>query len=79
MDKRPDCDGTIGPMGIVALAFGLLFVPQFCFAWGGQGHQVIAIIAARLTNEARAQVKELLGDADMAACGTVTDDIRAGT
>lgn len=35
-------------------------------AWGGEGHQIIALIAeARLTPEAQAGIDELLGEAEI--------------
>src|SRR5687768_2783880 len=44
----------------------LLSFPPRVFGWGGDGHQVAALIAEeRLTPEARAAVKELLGPADI--------------
>jgi hypothetical protein len=41
-------------------------VPSFCFAWGGEGHQLVALIAEdRLTPEAQAAVKDLLSSANI--------------
>src|SRR5689334_4749638 len=39
----------------------VLALPSLCFAWGGEGHQLVALIAEdQLTPAAKAQVKELL-------------------
>src|SRR5688572_33355367 len=64
---------------VCATALSLVSVPQRWFAWGGQGHQVVAIIAeAGLSEVARARVKELLGDADMSDAEVVNwaDQVR---
>ncbi len=50
----------------LVLAFGLLMAPAPALAWGAQGHEVIATIAAhQLTERARAQVARLLGSPAM--------------
>lgn len=39
------------------------FCPSFACAWGGEGHQIIALVAeAHLTDEAKAGIHGLLGD-----------------
>ena len=39
-----------------------LLIPSTLFAWGGDGHQIVALIAEeRLTSEAQAGIHELLG------------------
>ena len=39
-----------------------LLIPSTLFAWGGDGHQIVALIAEeRLTPEAQAGIHELLG------------------
>src|SRR4051794_22308701 len=39
-----------------------MLFPSVVFAWGGDGHQIVAIIAEeRLTPEAKAEVHQLLG------------------
>jgi hypothetical protein len=44
----------------------LLKLPSVCLAWGGEGHQLVALIAEdRLTPPARAAVKELLDGANI--------------
>lgn len=64
----------------VLITFALLAVPHAAFAWGEQGHRVIARIAAeRLTDRARAGVEELLGgpaEDTMAAAATWADEIK---
>jgi len=38
-------------------------LPATAFAWGGDGHQIVALIAEeRLAPEAKAMIHELLGD-----------------
>ena len=55
-------------------------LPSCCFAWGVEGHQIVAHIAAReLTSAARVQVQDLLGgDAEgaMVEVSTWADEIR---
>lgn len=57
----------------------LLFicVTTVAFAWGPEGHRVVADVAqARLTPAARHGVRELLGNDDLAAISTWADEIR---
>ena len=50
----------------ILLAFLLLMTPVPAFAWGAQGHEIIATIAVQyLTPRARAQVAKLLGSPAM--------------
>lgn len=50
----------------ILLALLLLMMPAPAFAWGAQGHEIVAIIAAgQLTPAARAQVAKLLGSPQM--------------
>ncbi len=47
------------------------------FAWGPEGHRIIAQIArAHLTQAARLQVEELLGNDDLASVSTWANEIR---
>jgi hypothetical protein len=47
---------------ILKFFFALLFIPSLAYAWGGDGHQLVALIAEdRLTPEATAGIHELLG------------------
>lgn len=67
-------------MMTVAYAWTCFMTPVPCLAWGSEGHQIIAVIAAHeLTNSARAQVQDLLGDdaeAAMVQASTWADEIR---
>lgn len=70
---------TKAVIGLLALStFALL--PSGAWAWGGEGHRIIALIAAdRLTPAARAEVSELLGGdarASMEEVSTWADEIR---
>src|SRR4051812_28669498 len=49
----------------LSLSFLLVvLLPCLCFAWGGEGHQLVALIAEdELSPAAQAQVKELLDGA----------------
>src|ERR1035437_9590947 len=48
---------------LVFLAAALLCAPSAAWAWGGEGHQVVALIAERnLTPHALAMVKQILND-----------------
>src|SRR5688572_3927176 len=63
----------------ILVAAVLLMLPSWCMAWGGEGHQVIALIAEeQLTPQAKAAVKELLDGANIsdAAVAHWADEIR---
>src|SRR5688572_11280252 len=62
-----------------AMATFLCIVPTLCRGWGGEGHQLIALIAEeRLTPEARAAVKDLLGSDNLSDAEVVNwaDEVR---
>jgi len=66
--------------GLVAVVL-VACSPTNCWAWGTEGHQIIAHIAAReLTPSARLQVQELLGGSDaervMVEASTWADEVR---
>jgi hypothetical protein len=53
---------------IAFLALALFAAPSPCFAWGAEGHRIVATIAAdELTPAARQQVSDLLGGNDAKA------------
>lgn len=57
--------------------FTLLVTSAPSFAWGPEGHRVVAQIArAHLTQTARLQVQALLGNDDLASVSTWADEIR---
>ncbi len=57
--------------------FVVLLVPSVCFAWGVEGHQIVAEIASRhLDAKARAAVKSILGGESMVDVCTWADEIR---
>ena len=59
-------------------AVTLLLTPSLCLAWGGDGHRIVAEIASHyLTDEAKAAVKDLLGDQTMAEASTWADEIKS--
>src|SRR5450432_2447778 len=64
--------------GFIALAGLLALTPQRAAAWSSEGHEIVALIAAReLTAGARAQVTHLLGgEAMMAHQANWADEIR---
>lgn len=69
------------PKHMIAAALAFLFLQTTpAFAWGSEGHQIIALIAAdRLTDTARRQVSDLLGGdarSRMAEVSTWADAIR---
>jgi nuclease S1 len=72
---------TKAVIGLLALSTVAL-LPSGAWAWGGEGHRIIALIAAdRLTPAARAEVSDLLGgDARgrMEEVSTWADEIRRG-
>src|SRR6478609_1709746 len=50
------------PLVRTLIALAAMLLPSIVFAWGGEGHQVVAIIAEeRLTTVAKDQIHELLG------------------
>lgn len=71
----------IGPAIIVIAILCSLAAPRTAFAWGAEGHRIVALIAAdQLTPTAKAQVNQLLGTDDaaagMMAVSTWADEIR---
>lgn len=53
----------INALLLTSVCFAMLILPSLAFAWGGEGHQVVALIAERhLTPEAQRQIHELLGE-----------------
>jgi S1/P1 Nuclease len=49
-----------------------------CFAWGGDGHRIVATIATSyLTEDVAKQVHDLLGDQTVADAATWADDMRS--
>jgi hypothetical protein len=64
----------------IVAAFALFIAPATCFAWGVEGHQIVAHIAAReLTGAASAQLQDLLGgdaEAAMVQVSTWADEVR---
>ena len=68
----------VSPMRkLTAIFLAILSVPIPSFAWGPEGHEVVADIAqAHLTQATRRHVRELLGSDDLASISTWADDIR---
>jgi nuclease S1 len=62
----------------VFLSLVALMPPQAAFAWGGEGHHIVAIIAGnRLTRETKQQIAQLLGpDETLVTISTWPDEIR---
>jgi hypothetical protein len=57
----------------------ILLMPAVCFAWGGEGHQIVALIAENhLTPKAKAAITELLDGAQIsdAEVASWADEIR---
>jgi len=64
-------------MRTAALTLLLLFYVATTFAWGPEGHQTVAELArTMLTPEADGQVKIILGNDNLAAVATWSDEIR---
>ena len=66
---------------VIALNFFVtFFLPSAAFAWGAEGHRIVALIAAsELTPQAKAQVESLLGGdaaSSMAELSTWADEIK---
>ena len=56
----------------------LLITPFYLFGWGKVGHRVVGEIAERhLTEEAKKQIKELLGGESLAIASTWADEMRS--
>lgn len=65
---------------IITLTLGtlLFLMPTKLLAWGMIGHRVVAEVAAQhLTEEAKAQIKEILGFRSMAEVSNWMDDIKS--
>ena len=61
-----------------AVFVSLMLLSASSFAWGPEGHRIIGEIAeTRLTPAARLQVKELLGNDNLAAVALWADEIRS--
>ena len=57
----------------------LLLLPVFCFAWGGEGHQLVALIAEdQLTPKTKAAIADLLDGAHIsdAEVASWADEVR---
>src|SRR5688572_29641141 len=66
-------------MRLARSAVLILFLPSLCHAWGGEGHQLVALIAEdMLTPEARNAEGELLdgGNISDAEVASWADEIR---
>ena len=66
---------------VLPLIAALLLTPSAAYAWGREGHQIVALIAAgELTPAAKARVADLLGEPDAASAmerySTWADEIR---
>src|SRR5687768_6860687 len=64
---------------LLFVSLPVLMLPSLCLAWGGEGHQLVALIAeSHLTPAAKAAVKDLLGDAQISDAEVVNwaDEIR---
>ena len=62
---------------VTAVWFAILLLPIPSFAWGPRGHRVIADLARnRLNEKTRRQVRDLLGNDDLASVSTWADEIR---
>lgn len=67
-------------MKVLPLLFVLL-IPSTLFAWGGDGHQIVCLIAEEhLSSAAKAGIHDLLGDANIsdAEIASWADNIRRG-
>ena len=63
---------------LAAVLFAVLLAQSRTFAWGPEGHRVVADIArSRLTLAARQQVRALLGSDDLASVANWADEIKA--
>jgi hypothetical protein len=62
---------------LTAIFLLILCLPIPSFAWGPEGHQVVADVArAHLTEAAKRRIRELLGTDDLALVSTWADDVR---
>jgi hypothetical protein len=76
----------IEPMGLrlrsglaAAVVFLLLLPHPQAWAWGSEGHRIIADIAwDHLNGHTREKLRQFLGDNDLASISTWADDIRPG-
>ena len=55
-----------------------ILAPSLCLAWGADGHRIVGEIASHyLSPEAKAAVKDLLGDQTLADASTWADEIKS--
>lgn len=67
---------TVGRLRILLLC-GICLLPASLCAWGEKGHRIVALLAQeRLTDEAKAQVIELIGPDGLVSVATWADAIR---
>ena len=62
---------------LTAIVGLILCIPIPSFAWGPEGHRIVAEVAREhLSGAARQRLRELIGDDDLAAISTWADEIR---
>jgi hypothetical protein len=67
------------PIRACLAGFLLLLPHPQAWAWGSEGHRIIADIAwDHLDNTALQKLRQYLGDNDLASISTWADDIRSG-
>ena len=61
-----------------AVVLGLtLLIPSALFGWGHEGHEIIASLAeSRLTENAKNEIRSLIGDASLASVANWADEVR---
>ncbi len=60
-----------------SIALTAILIPSVCFAWGRDGHRITGYIAEKLlTPQARAAIRDLLGNESLADASTWADEIR---
>lgn len=63
--------------GLTVTACFVVMFSSNGFAWGNDGHKIVAIIAEKhLTDEARTEARRLLGDNSLESVATFADDVR---
>jgi hypothetical protein len=68
-------DRKLLPMALITV---VALIPAWTYAWGPDGHKIVATIAAgHLTPQAQVGVKQLQGDQSRADVSTWADDIKS--
>ena len=62
---------------LLTLIVAIILLPNLCFGWGREGHQVIATVAEdHLSEQTKVMVQSLIGNNHLYSIANWADDIR---